>query len=1371
MRRQLLLYCLLLCPLWVAGQSVGDVFEEDHVEYRVISIAPPKAEVKKTTINAPVTLRASVTHEGVAYSVVYPDEALEAPYDLYLVLDEPLEGLTLERLMKSGDKLYWLQTNFPLIPTADALKTLNANTPKLFKLTMAQLPEGVIERDGSFYSADGLELLRYQNSDRIAILPYHLKRIAAYAFPTRTDSHIIALPRGLEEIILPQRDAFEGTYNTMSLFHTKTVLGYTGMSTGKAQLHARFDAAYPGAATAKIPLGITQTSTSRQKVEDLIDTRFFSVTTSASILGSKVTLTLASQGEGTLYAEEYLDGERHSYRDRVVGPGSSTVFYPNIQGGSAFNIKESATSKTRCAGFVYYKDTVRTNALELAIWEKQDKATVVWCNKGEYLEEFDYRLSPDGTTLTRFWHHTDTSLTLPAIGAATRLGQAFLRCPKEVEELTIPLCYKELAPHALAACPSIKRLALEKGDVGLAPGALSDCRALEVVYIADEQPPSPQSFKDAFSPEGLPKGLSIWVPAEKATQRWKDLKSSFSCPVFFVPKQITITNSKETNVSMSVRWHPQDDTTHQVAHGEKVTLPRFARYTVDFHNSPRYDFMEQCDSADSPREFKYYQEHIAYQDLTLTPHAQLATYAIVYSEPTGGQIVVTDATGTVRRSGERLPRGTQVTCKASLTPGNGLEHFLVNGVDCPLLDTTLTLHRELNLSLTTKPKVITPIRWTVRNLQPDPYAPKKSPILIAGHEGSYEFTVADGEVIHIEAQTQPDMRLAYILLNYEDGRTVQYASNGVDVAITSHVSIGMVELPRYTHFKFNQAAKQRIVIIDRDLEVQYEDGDSCRYNTKLEVYHIDAKYEDLKSISLVGLERYGQKYLAARGDTAYISLEVEPMLTTLTIPPTEGCNVTLDPLPTLVDPEKGIYTMPLDTSLTIAVTPWVGWDYEHCSVPGTTGKIKPAKFTLYVQGPTQVNIAVKPRTYTAEVEKNNLPGTLSVTHNDDQTISKRTKLKHGEVITVRAKPEENARALGIVVNGKFHPTKHLEVTVDTDLQLAGVFAQGPALCPYEFCLSPQQDTLLRAWTKASVINFAAEPLSKVKVIAPYALANNPYIERVALNGQVHELADMAFQHSDNLWDVTLGPQLQCVNVQAFADLKFLRYVDLTGTADHIPQFVHGNLLSTTDTYGPLRIRVPENELGAFLASPSLVGYEVLPHRVNITVCDVPQKGAFVLTCYGDSVRTEQQLEPAQTLTLRTDGGAWFALHNQAQAKKQIDSVVVNGQVQYLPLELEACEDLTISFRHAAPSADKETAVESLLPNVKVRLAPEGLLVRNHAHSTLLYSIYSLLGHELQSGSLSAGETTINLQQLPSGLYYLRLADHATGRAATYPVVR
>lgn len=1350
---------------------MGDVFEEAHIEYRILTSAPPKAEVKKSNFNGPVVLRASVAHNGVTYSVVYPDRALEVAYDLYLELDEPIEGLTLASLMKSGEKLVWLKTNFQLIATAAELKMLNAHTPKLYELKLSQLPEGVIVRDGSYYTADGQELLRYQSEETgVALLPYHLKRIAAYAFPARTKTCIIALPLGLEEIAFPQRDVLKEKPFSWWPFDI-AVLAYTGISTGKTKLHARLDEAYANAPTAKLSIGVTGATMPLKEAKALLDPQFFTVTASKADLEDHPQLEVTSQGDGTLYGEEYRNGRIYPTSPEEATSGQVVKFYADKKGGTAYSIKEATTSKSRCAGFIYHGDTVRSNALQLAIWKTKDEANVIWCEKGNYLPEFDYRISPDGTTVTRFWHHTDSSLTLPALGSATRLGQAFLRSPGGLEELTIPSCYTELPPHAFAECPSIKRLTLENGGITLAPEALSDCSTLEAIYITDEHPPAPQALSQAFGASGLPKGMSIWVPSEKATSQWKAAKSSFGCPVYFVPEHIVITNSKGTKTDMCVRWHPQDDTAHQVTCNESVTLPRFARYTVEFHNSPAYDYMNKCDSADSQQEFKCRQEHIAFQDLTLSPHVQQATYAIVYSEPTGGKIVVSDTKGTVYRNGDHLPRGTKVNCKAILATGYKLENFLVNDFTCPTMDTTLTLHRELNLSLTTSPIVIPPVKWSVLNTQADNHAPKKSPILIADHEGALRFSVDDGEVLHIKAQTSPYMVLVYISLSYEDGRREEYPSSEVDVAITGNVTISKAERLRYTHFKFNETAKQRIIIVDRDLEIPYEDGDSCLYNTKVQVYHLDAKYEDLKSISLNGLEPYKKNYMAAKGDTAFINLEVQPLLATLTIPPIKGCDVALTPMPTLVDPDKGIYTLPLDTSLTISITPWPGWDYEYSTVPGTTGKIKPAKYTLYVQGPTTVNISAKPRAYTAEVVKNGLPGTLELTDKDGKAITKRTKLRYGDIVTATAIPEQDARTLGLMVNGKLHLAKHLTIPVDRDLQLAGVFTKAPVLCPYEFCLSPEQDTLLRAWTRARVINFAAEPLSKVKVIAPYALADNPYIERVTLAGQVSELGDNTFQHANNLWEVSLGPQLKRLNAQAFDALKYLRYLDLNGQAAQAPQFVQGDLQSALDTYEPIRIRVSENEVASFRESPSLAGYDVLPRHVNITIRDVPQEGSFVFTCYGDSIRTEQQLVPNKPLSWQTDGGARLTLRNQGHRKKQIDSVVVNGVVQYLPLELEAREDLAISFRHAATLPDRTTPVGNPSLGVTVVNTPGGILVRNNACGALRYYLYTPLGYELLSGDLSACDGQINLQRLAPGIYYLHLRNKATGSTATYLIVR
>ncbi|OYQ43166.1 hypothetical protein CHU92_03640 [Flavobacterium cyanobacteriorum] len=88
--------------------------------------------------------------------------------------------------------------------------------------------------------------------------------------------------------------------------------------------------------------------------------------------------------------------------------------------------------------------------------------------------------------------------------------------------------------------------------------------------------------------------------------------------------------------------------------------------------------------------------------------------------------------------------------------------------------------------------------------------------------------------------------------------------------------------------------------------------------------------------------------------------------------------------------------------------------------------------------------------------------------------------------------------------------------------------------------------------------------------------------------------------------------------------------------------------------------------------------------------------------------------------------------------------------------------------------DNAMSVDDNMLKASVKVYPNpssGVFSITGMQSSVSYSLYNVLGQQVQSGKLETGSSTINISQSANGVYILKLTDSATGGQASFKLVK
>ncbi len=407
-------------------------------------------------------------------------------------------------------------------------------------------------------------------------------------------------------------------------------------------------------------------------------------------------------------------------------------------------------------------------------------------------------------------------------------------------------------------------------------------------------------------------------------------------------------------------------------------------------------------------------------------------------------------------------------------------------------------------------------------------------------------------------------------------------------------------------------------------------------------------------------------------------------------------------------------------------------------------------FVLLRNSRLAILAAPNPVELTYEVTGN---GQISIRTSDDTTLDNHAIVHCEDELMLELLPAPEHECTKLLINGNELTPKNTIVRVTGALNIQANFA------PYTY---ENVNGIYINRRKQEVVGCVSD-MVKLKLafdqdlwIADNAFFANKNLKEVELQHGVLSIGTKAFA-SSAIKRIYLGEGVSAIERNAFTDCNDLLLMDLEHTNPTSLKLAPSAL--TARKKEGFLLRVPNAAVEDFSNNRVFARFKIVPARVAYQLegnFGDAEKNVSVEICdYWESDGEEYNL-PAGMHDLA--GGTRITFKNNTALHEKIDALYVNNKKVKLPYTHVLLKPVV--FRVQLAESKGKTAIEHQNVAQQVRITPNPartfLMVQTPTINPTIYQILNAQGYTLQTGILISSQQMIAVQDLPRGLYFLRL---------------
>ena len=1003
-------------------------------------------------------------------------------------------------------------------------------------------------------------------------------------------------------------------------------------------------------------------------------------------------------------------------------------------------IKVRAIPKSgkRIVGYVYFNDTIVGETCTISSCFTRQNLKVLSADAGTLISGFDYKLSPNRHTLLK-WSSQSFLVDLRKTSEFTEVQNVAsysLQFSRRCHEFFLPSAIETIDAECLNSPASLELFAFPASLKTIHPFAFRELSSVSNLYFQGQPTIVREELEKVFSTDAT-RIQQLLVDAE-ALSFWKTkLNNSPLLPlVKGVEQELRITNSEPDKIIVTV--HSLDDGREFQLKKDNATvlLPRTTPVQISIQPLLSYDLRRMVlngkvlNSA-SIQTFLLDTLRIASQGETIRFH--LTTLPSI-----GGKIQLTTLDGISLKANAELLRGTKFRVTIEPTPPFLFKHWTFNGQISKTLDTVMELRQNLLLTASfyrRKPllnldEVDRRYRLTLRDTR---------------ENSSFFEELYEGDTVFIQPPIIPD------------GQEVNtFEINGVSVTkfphklvVPSSLTIKATLMPKLCKITLSEIAAEYLEILDENgTRLALETG--LPYNTKCSINFRGKISERLTKLSINTVEYPLPTFplLLMLHEDIKIDAEVTTLFNLLQIELPLSCTLT-------INDEKithsTTYRVEHGTPLTIKVSSGEAYTVTGLQLDDNPPVLeRELSFVLLRNSRLAILAAPNPVELTYEVTGN---GQISIRTSDDTTLDNHAIVHCEDELMLELLPAPEHECTKLLINGNELTPKNTIVRVTGALNIQANFA------PYTY---ENVNGIYINRRKQEVVGCVSD-MVKLKLafdqdlrIADNAFFANKNLKEVELQHGVLSIGTKAFA-SSAIKRIYLGEGVSAIERNAFTDCNDLLLMDLEHTNPTSLKLAPSAL--TARKKEGFLLRVPNAAVEDFSNNRVFARFKIVPARVAYQLegnFGDAEKNVNVEICnYWESDGEEYNL-PAGMHDLA--GGTRITFKNNTALHEKIDALYVNNKKVKLPYTHVLLKPVV--FRVQLAESKGKTAIEHQNVAQQVRITPNPaqtfLMVQTPTINPTIYQILNAQGYTLQTGILISSQQMIAVQDLPRGLYFLRL---------------
>lgn len=1001
-------------------------------------------------------------------------------------------------------------------------------------------------------------------------------------------------------------------------------------------------------------------------------------------------------------------------------------------------IRVLATPKSgkRILGYIYFNDTiVGTNCTVYSCFTKQ-RLVVLSAKENEFVEGFDYKLSSDKATLQQLSISTPLFdfRTVPGLGQIKKIASFSLNVSQDSREIFLPNQLDTIDASYFSAPAKLELLAYPTSIKTLRYNAYKDLLSVERIYIQGESSIRRNELEKVYLSTSTTL-QQLLVDAE-AIPFWKEkLANSPLLPLLKgVEQNVKIINTEPDNIVTIVRRLDTREEFQLDAKNSTVSLPRATPISISIQPNLSYDIRRLVLNKKVLESTMT--ETFLLDTLRISSQGETVSFRVNILPCIGGNFVVKKLDETQLGSNSEQLRGTKLRIVVTSTSPFHFKYWSFNGQNSQALDTVIEVRQHLLLSASFyRHKPILDMRNVDRRCNLS--------LLDAQSRPRFFEDLYEGDTVFLQAPILPQ---GEELNTFEvNGALVENFPH--KLIISESLTIKATLIPKLCTISLSEVAAKYLDILDEN-GTPLVITSPLPYGTKFIISFHGKKSERLVKL-LLNSEAYRTNKFPMElllHESLSIDVEITTLFNTLHIELPPSCSLIINgnEIKNSTD-----YRAEHGTRLMIRAISGEAYTVSGIMLDGNLFA-QENELTVELVRNSHLKVLAIPNlvelTYASTGN-----GQLIIRTKDEQLTS-HAMLYSGDEIFLELIAEPENECTKLTINGEDIPP------LDTKLLVVGPMHIKATFKPYTI------DNLNGIYVNRrtnSVVGCVPELVKmtldydQIFNIANNAFLDNKNLQTVDINQGITSIGVASFA-STKIKKVHLGSCVSKVGRNAFAECNDLCLMDLEHTNPSSLE-IEVSALKPRKKDGFL-LRVPNTSVESFLNNSTFSRFKIVPAMVSYIL-----EGDFIDI---NNVRVEKREyweseDESYNLAMGVHelaGGTRITFKNDDAIEEKITALYVDNKRVKLPYTHVLLKP--VIFRVQMKKTNDGTAVDDPILSPTLEITPNPVHDLIHIKTRIItpatYYILNSQGTIVRVGTLQESSQTIFIDELPSGVYFLRL---------------